>query len=117
QTLAEQHVRRQAGDVLTLEQHGAGVGLMEAGDEAEEGRLASAVGPYQPRYGAGAHVETAVIDGPQPPEVLDQASDAEQYVVSVLNQLGCTSRCFRMGVRRRCYHLPLTKAPLPQRTW
>src|SRR5262249_3776640 len=67
-------VRRLAQEALAREDDRARVGLVEAGDQVEERRLAGAVRPDQPDDLAGLDVERHVVDG-------DDAAETPPYVL------------------------------------
>src|SRR3546814_8622605 len=56
-------VRREVGEVLTVEAPCPGVGLVEAGEEVEEGGLAGAVGADQRGDGAPLELDVVDVDG------------------------------------------------------
>ena len=70
-------VRRLAGDVGAVEEDGADVGILEAGQQAQERRLAAAGGTEERQELAGAHGEADVVDGGEIPEALGDAADLD----------------------------------------
>src|SRR3546814_5164846 len=75
---AEDLMRRQAGDVLVVQEDAPGIRLKEAGDNIEQGRLASAVGADQAGDRAFPHLDRAVVDGAQATEILYQTLHLKQ---------------------------------------
>src|SRR3546814_2022982 len=71
-------MRRQAGDVLVVQEDAPGIRLKEAGDNIEQGRLASAVGADQAGDRAFPHLDRAVVDGAQATEILYQTLHLKQ---------------------------------------
>ena len=63
-------MRREAGDILTLECDLARVWLVEPTHDIHQGRLARTVGAHQAHDLTGRQFETHVIDGDQPSERL-----------------------------------------------
>src|SRR5690606_6852909 len=77
QSLAEEHVWRQAGHVLAVEEDRGGGRLVATGEEAEQRGLAGAVRANEAGYGSRSNVEGAVVHGPQASEVLHQTPYAQ----------------------------------------
>jgi len=67
-------MHRQPGDVATEEADGARIGRQAAGELADQGRLAGAVGADQGMDLAGAHLDRKVVGRDQAAEALDQDS-------------------------------------------
>ena len=65
---------RQSGDVAAGEVDGAGVGPQVAGELADQGRLAGAVGTDQGMDLALAHLDREIVGRDQAAEALDQPS-------------------------------------------
>ncbi len=78
QPLVEDLMGRQVGNVLALEIDAPGIRRMKAGDHVEQRRFACAVGPDETGDCAPAHIQSAVIERPQTPEVLNQIAHPEQ---------------------------------------
>src|SRR6185503_7204656 len=55
-------LRRHAGDVAPVDGDGAGVGLVQAGDAAQQRGFAGAAGPEQRGQRARRHVEVDVVE-------------------------------------------------------
>src|SRR3546814_6232786 len=84
---AEDLMRRQAGDVLVVQEDAPGIRLKEAGDNIEQGRLASAVGADQAGDRAFPHLDRAVVDGAQATEILYQTLHRSEEHQSELQSL------------------------------
>jgi hypothetical protein len=71
-------MRRERGDVLAPEEDASRIGTDEAGDLADEGRLAGAVRPDHGMDLAGRHVEGNLVGHLERPVALCQALQPEQ---------------------------------------
>src|SRR5262249_49793446 len=81
-------------DARALEEHVAGVGPQDVGDEVENRRLAGAIGADETDGGAGLDVERAVVDRADPPEPFGQAGDAQQGAYFFSHAYGGTGTYF-----------------------
>ena len=70
-------LRRQVGGVDVLDLDPAGVGLLEAGDDAQEGRLATAGGAEQGRELPGRDAEGDVVERDEVAESLADTADLD----------------------------------------
>src|SRR5262249_35856536 len=70
-------LRREARHVAAFEAHRAGIGLVEAGDEIEQRRLAGAVRAYDRDELLFGDIETDGIDGSEAAEPPGEAADLE----------------------------------------
>jgi hypothetical protein len=68
-----------AGRVLAVEQHAAGIGYLEAGDDAQQGRLARAGGAEQRHQLAVADVEVEVVADDGGAEALVEIPDLDAH--------------------------------------
>ncbi len=71
-------VRAVARDLGVLEDDGALVGTVEAGDQVEQAGLARAVGAHQAHHGAGGHAQGDAVNGLDPAEVLGDVLEVQQ---------------------------------------
>jgi hypothetical protein len=71
-------VGRQRGDVASVQEQAAGVGLLESGQEAQERGLAAAAGAEQRKELAGAHAEGDAIHGLDAAKALGDAFEFEK---------------------------------------
>ena len=71
-------VGRQVGDVAAVEEDAAGVGLLEAGGQAQHGRLAAAARAEEGEELALPEPEGDVVDGPDGAEPLGDAAEFEE---------------------------------------
>ena len=71
-------VRREPDDALAVEQDVAGVGLVDAGDEVEERRLAGAVRADDAHDLALVHLQVQIVDALEPAERLAHPLELEQ---------------------------------------
>ena len=67
------------GRVLTLEEHLAGVGFLEPGDDAQQARLARARGAEEGHQLAGGYGEAHVVDGDEVAELLRHVADFDAH--------------------------------------
>ena len=70
-------VHRPEGDLLAGHEDAAGVGLVEAAEDLDQGRLAGAVVADQPEHLAPVQVQVDVGQGGDPAEALDDVLDPE----------------------------------------
>ncbi len=70
-------LRRPAGQILAVEQDAAAVRQIEAGDHAQQRRLAAAGGPEQREEFAGLDGEAHVVDGGEVAEAARDILDFE----------------------------------------
>ncbi len=70
----------EAGDVAAVEEDAAGVGLLEAGGQAQHGRLAAAARAEKREELALLEAEGDVVDGPDGAEPLGNAAEFEECV-------------------------------------
>ena len=82
-TLLDNPVRLQSGNVLTCEQYAAVIRLDEAGDKIEERRLAGAVRPNDADDRTRHDVEIDAVHGLNAAERLRQALDLKQRLARV----------------------------------
>ena len=79
-------LRRERRRVLAGEEDLAGVGRLEPGDDAQQGRLPGAARPEQRRQRAALHLEGDVVDRDEVPEALRDVADGDGH------QAACSSR-------------------------
>ena len=72
------HVRRQARDVAPVEEDAAGVRLLEAGEDAQQRRLAAAAGAEQGVELAALDLQARVVDGREAAEALGDVFENEK---------------------------------------
>ena len=80
-------LRRHPGRVLAEDDHLARVGLLEAGDHAQQGRLAAAARAEQRGQGARRHLERDVVEGGEVAEALRDSGDDDAQAVSSLGRI------------------------------
>ncbi len=68
--LGEQLVRRQAGDILAIEDHAAGGRAVKPGNNIEKGCLAGAIRADQSGDRSGLDGQRHIVDGLDSPEIL-----------------------------------------------
>ncbi len=71
------HVDTRGDDGLAADGHGAGVGPLQPGEGAEQGRLAAAARPQQGEDGAFGHVEVHALQHRYPSEALVETDDLD----------------------------------------
>ncbi|MCY1368043.1 hypothetical protein D9M69_550020 [compost metagenome] len=71
-------LRGQAGDVVAVEAHLPGIGLVQAGDEVEQRGLARTVRADHAQQFALAHLQVDGVDGREPAEAAHEAADLKQ---------------------------------------
>ena len=71
-------LRRPAGEVLAVQQHAAAIGEVEAGDHAQQRRLAAARGAEQGEKLAGFDADADVVDCGEIAEAAGDVLDFEQ---------------------------------------
>jgi hypothetical protein len=84
-------LRRPRGDVVALDQHAAGVGLLEARDDPEQRRFAAAARPEERRQRAGGDVDRDVVERDERPELLRHGACLDHLASFGLKTLIATS--------------------------
>ncbi|MGY3368949.1 hypothetical protein ACVWZL_006074 [Bradyrhizobium sp. GM2.4] len=85
-------MRQRLRDVLAAEQNAPLIRRFETGEHAQKRGLAAAAGPEQRKELAGLDVERDAIDGPERPERLGDALDAQQRLAGRELRLSDRSR-------------------------
>jgi hypothetical protein len=101
-------VRRDAAEVLALERPGALVGLVEAGEQVEEGRLAGTVRTDQRGDDAALHLEVVDLDR-------GEAAEAAGHPVGDQDRVGLGHARARLDALQRGGRGPRGRRALPAR--
>ena len=80
-------LRRYPGRVLAEDDHLARVGLLEAGDHAQQRRLAATARTEQRRERSRRHLERDVVEGGEVAEQLRDSGDDDAQAVSSLGRI------------------------------
>src|SRR5699024_2183742 len=108
-----QSVRRLGGDITAIERHAPGRGLIDAGDQVEQRRLAGAVGADDGIDLAALYLEIQILDCQHAAEFLAQAAYGQQTVRHASPR---RNRCSSVGSRPRGRKIMTTIRMAPYNT-